>query len=350
MTATRVEVVGLGVSYGAERVVDDLHLAVRPGRLTALLGPSGCGKTTTLKVVAGLLDAAAGDVLFDGGSVLGLPAERRPASMVFQKPLLFPHLSVADNVGFGLRLRRSRREGSAARVAELLELVRLPGLGHRRVGELSGGQEQRVALARALAVDPAVLLLDEPFSQLDAVLRVEVRDLVRQVQRELGVTTLFVTHDQEEAVVMADDIGLLLDGRLEQHGTAAELYEQPASLRVARFLGGANTVAGTRVAGEFRCPLGTFDSTGPDGPAVLVVRQERLALAGDGAGVPGCVTDLAYLGTHLRAGVEVDGTRLVLTLPPGTPAAAGQRVAVRVPPAAVSVLPADGSRHHTGDS
>ncbi|HWG92741.1 MAG TPA: ABC transporter ATP-binding protein, partial [Mycobacteriales bacterium] len=211
-TAVRLE--ALDKTYdGGVRVVEGLDLDVAPGELVALLGPSGCGKTTTLKIVAGLLAPTSGDVLFDGVSVVGSPAERRPVAMVFQKPLLFPHMTVEQNVGFGLRVRGVRGAQARRRVGELLDLVRLPGYEKRRVGELSGGQEQRVSLARALVVEPRVLLLDEPLSQLDAALRVEMRELVRRVQQEVGVTTLFVTHDQEEAVVVADRVALMLDGR-----------------------------------------------------------------------------------------------------------------------------------------
>ncbi|HEU4675640.1 MAG TPA: ABC transporter ATP-binding protein, partial [Motilibacteraceae bacterium] len=199
--STHVALRGLVKRYDgtSENVVDGVDLDLERGTLTTLLGPSGCGKTTALKLLAGLLEPTGGEILFDGASMLGVPPERRPVAMVFQKPLLFPHLSVGENVAFGLRMRRVPVAERRRRVAEMLELVRLPGYESRRAGELSGGQEQRVSLARALVVEPQVLLLDEPLSQLDAGLRVEMRELVRRVQREVGVTTLFVTHDQEEA-------------------------------------------------------------------------------------------------------------------------------------------------------
>ncbi|MBA2495643.1 MAG: ABC transporter ATP-binding protein, partial [Acidimicrobiia bacterium] len=252
MRGTAVTLRGLRKAYQrGVPAVDGVDLEVAPGSLVALVGPSGCGKTTTLKMVAGLLDPDAGDVRFDDRSVVRLPVEKRPVAMVFQKPLLFPHMSVGQNVGFGLRVRRAGKTTITARVAEMLELVRLPGLAERKVGQLSGGQEQRVALARALVTDPEVLLLDEPLSQLDAALRVEMRDLVAGVQRELGVTTLFVTHDQDEAVVLADRVALLLDGRVVQHAEPRAFYERPASMAVARFFGVRNAVAGTVVDGRF---------------------------------------------------------------------------------------------------
>ncbi len=326
---TRVQLQRLEKSYDGAAVVRGVDLTVEPGSLTALLGPSGCGKTTTLRLVAGLLEADAGDVLFDGRSVLGVPAERRPVAMVFQKPLLFPHLTVGENVGFGLRMRRVPRRERTERVGRALELVRLSGLADRRVGEMSGGQEQRVALARALVTEPDVLLLDEPFSALDAGLRVEVRTLVRALQQELGVTTLFVTHDQEEAVSLADTVALMLDGRLAQHGPPRAFYDRPASLAVARFFGGRNEVSAQVRAGTVHSALGSWQSGRPDGPVVLVVRPEAVRLAGDGLAAD--VVDVRYLGTHLALTVRLgDGTPLSLTAPPDSDV--GPRVHLRLRP------------------
>jgi ABC-type Fe3+/spermidine/putrescine transport system ATPase subunit len=227
---TRVELEDIRVGYAAE-VLRGVSAEFRAGELTAVLGPSGCGKTTLLKVVAGLL-AGEGRVRFDGEEMSGVPAERREVAMVFQKPLLFPHLDVRGNVEFGLRMR-----GRTEDVAAMMAMAGVADLAGRRVGTLSGGQEQRVALARALVTRPRVLLLDEPFSALDETLRGEMRSLVRRLQRELRTTTVFVTHDQEEASLVADRIVLLLNGRVEQAGTAAELYGRPATAEAARFFG-----------------------------------------------------------------------------------------------------------------
>jgi putative spermidine/putrescine transport system ATP-binding protein len=227
----------LTVNYGATRALDDFTLTIEEAELVALLGPSGCGKTTALKVVAGLIAPTGGDVRFDGVSVLPIPAERRGATMVFQKPLLFPHMTVAENVGFGLKARRLKKDEIAARVAQALRLVRLEGYERRKPHELSGGQEQRVALARALVTEPRVLLLDEPFSALDENLRGEMRLLVRELQQRLRITTVFVTHDQREAMAVADRIALLLDGRIEQSGAPRDLLLNPHSARAARFFG-----------------------------------------------------------------------------------------------------------------
>jgi ABC-type Fe3+/spermidine/putrescine transport system ATPase subunit len=227
----------LTVNYDATRALGDFTLAIDEAELVALLGPSGCGKTTALKVVAGLLAPASGDVRFDGVSILPVPAERRGATMVFQKPLLFPHMTVAENVGFGLKMRRLKKDEVAARVAQALRLVKLEGYERRKPHELSGGQEQRVTLARALVTEPRVLLLDEPFSALDENLRGEMRLLVRELQQRLRITTIFVTHDQREAMAVADRIALLLDGRIEQSGEPRDLLLNPHSARAARFFG-----------------------------------------------------------------------------------------------------------------
>lgn len=218
-------------------VLRNLCLEVGGGELIVLLGPSGCGKTTLLKIIAGLLDPIDGDLLFGDRVFTGVPAERREAAMVFQKPLLFPYLTVEENVAFGLKMRKIAGDESARRVAEALEMVQLDGFGERKPRELSGGQEQRVSLARALVTRPRVLLLDEPFSALDVGLRGEMRSLVRQIQRRLQITTVFVTHDQEEAVTIADRIALLLDGEIVQVGRPRDFYISPRTPEAARFFG-----------------------------------------------------------------------------------------------------------------
>jgi len=339
--STTVALRALSKTYpgAAEPTVDAVDLAVPAGALVALLGPSGCGKTTTLKMLAGLLAPTSGDVTFDGRSVLGLPAERRPVAMVFQKPLLFPHLSIGDNVGFGLRMRGVPAGQRRERVAQMLELVRLPGLESRRVGELSGGQEQRVSLARALVVEPAVLLLDEPLSQLDAALRVQMRELVRRVQREVGVTTLFVTHDQEEAVVLADRIALMLDGRIEQYDEPAAFYERPATLAAARFFGATNTFPGTVRDRQWSGPLGEFAVDAPDGPGVLVLRQEALMLCPAGQGeVAATVRAVTYLGTATGVELDVRGLGVEVSVSPFLRPAVGDAVGLGIPAAARHVV------------
>ncbi len=223
--------------YGANFVLRDFSLEIAEGDMFGLLGPSGCGKTTALKIVAGLLQPVTGDVRFNGESILNVPTEKRDVAMVFQKPLLFPYLTVAENIAFGLKMRRMPDDQVRQRVTEMLRLVQLEGYESRRPKELSGGQEQRVALARALVTEPRVLLLDEPFSALDENLRAELRLLVRELQHRLGITTLFVTHDQVEAAMVSDRMALLLDGKPEQVGAPRDFYTSPATIEVARFFG-----------------------------------------------------------------------------------------------------------------
>ncbi|RZT83856.1 iron(III) transport system ATP-binding protein [Pseudonocardia sediminis] len=360
MSAPALELRALRAGYGRDApVLDDVDLTVPAGSLTALLGPSGCGKSTLLRVVAGLLAPDAGDVTVGGASVLGVPAERRPVGLVFQKALLFGHLSVGDNVGFGLRMRGVAARDRRHRVREALDLVGLPDLAARRPGELSGGQEQRVALARALVLDPQVLLLDEPFSQLDADLRVRMRELVARVQRELAMTTVFVTHDQQEAVDLADSIALLLDGRLQAHADPAAFYTRPPSLAAARFFGVTNEIPGTFDDGVFRCALGSLRvaAGASPGPGVLVVRPESLRLVSgdarpDGPGSPGSgpsanlvagsVVETRFRGTHRTVVVRLPHrVALTVTLPPDHPAGPGDTVTVHLPPDACTVLPAE---------
>lgn len=337
---------GLTKAFGTTApTVDQVDLDVVPGDLVALLGPSGCGKTTTLKLIAGLLEPTSGDVRFDRVSVLGVPPERRSVAMVFQKPLLFPHMSVGDNVGFGLRMRGVGHAEVDRRVAEMLELVQLPGMQTRRSSQLSGGQEQRVALARALVIEPDLLLLDEPLSQLDANLRVEMRDLVRSIQRAVAVTTLFVTHDQEEAVVLADRIALMLEGRVRQYDQAEAFYRRPATLAVARFFGSANLFAGVVRDRRF---LATFGQVAlaepvPDGPGVLVVRQEAVEVVSEAhpRAFPARVGEAKYLGTHLRVKAQPDGSGDIvhLTVAPDYRLAPGDRIWLHLPPNACHMVP-----------
>lgn len=248
---------GISAGYGPVRVLRQISIDVAAGSLTALLGPSGCGKTTVLNVIAGLVPAAAGEVWLGDQRLTETLAERRRVAVVFQKPLLFPHMSVAENVGFGLAMQGVPIPRRRAAVADALRLVQLEGFADRRPGALSGGQEQRVALARALVTEPRVLLLDEPLSALDESLRGEMRTLIRGLQRRLGVTTIFVTHDQREAVDMADEVAVMLDGTLAQVGPPRVFYGDPASQEVARFFGWC-VIAGSATDGSFRAGGGVF--------------------------------------------------------------------------------------------
>jgi putative spermidine/putrescine transport system ATP-binding protein len=303
---------GLGKRYGDFHAVREVNLQVADGEFLVLLGPSGCGKTTTLRMVAGFIEPTAGHVRLAGNDVTELPPWRRNAGMVFQSYALFPHLSVAQNVAFGLEMRKLPRPDIAKRVEEALALVRLSGLGARLPRQLSGGQQQRVALARALAIRPDVLLLDEPLSNLDAKLRQEVRVEIRELQRQLGLTTVMVTHDQEEALTMADRLVVMNEGSVCQVGTQRELYEKPADRFVAGFVGRSTFLAGAIEApGRFRTEggLALACSGGLPGPASLALRPERLEIAatplsGLDNRLAGTVEFVSYLGAltdiHVR--------------------------------------------------
>lgn len=306
---------------GAVHAVRDLNLEIASGRITALLGPSGCGKTTTLKMIAGLLQPTSGDITFDGKSVLRIPPEKRGASMVFQNYLLFPYMSVGENVAFGLTMRHENKRVIQKKVAEMLELVRLPGFEDRRPKQLSGGQQQRVALARALVIGPKVLLLDEPISNLDAHLRDEMRELIVSIQRELGITTIFVTHDQEEAVVLADKIALMFDGVLHQFDEPSVFYQRPATARIARFFGGVNFLKGHKRGDRVETCLGIMNIDPQpiaDGPVLLTIRPENLKLGEEGENkVNAVVKSRVYCGTHARYKLESQGCTFELVTDAG---------------------------------
>jgi ABC-type Fe3+/spermidine/putrescine transport system ATPase subunit len=347
---TRVSLAGLSKQYGDSYAVRDLTLELPAGKITALLGPSGCGKTTTLKMIAGLIPPTAGDIAFDGASVLRTPAERRGAVMVFQNHLLFPYLSVAENVAFGLAMRRESSASIRRKVSEMLAQVRLAGFEERRPRQLSGGQAQRVALARALVVQPHVLLLDEPLSNLDAHLRDEMRELILDLQRQSGITTVFVTHDQEEAVLLADRVALLLDGQLQQVGEPSAFYERPASAAVARFFGAVNFLPGTRAGHLVHTALGCFHVASlaqSEGPVTLTIRPENVRLccsdqAPEENSIAGVVNRRAYAGTHTRLKVEAAGQRLevVADASQGSRFADGDPVCLHFPPERLWLLPA----------
>ena len=339
-----LELVELTIRYPntAEPAVKALDLVVESGELVCLLGPSGCGKTTILKAIAGLLTPSQGDIRMNGKSLAGVPTEKRSIGMVFQKPLLFPHLDVGGNVGFGLRMRGLDPQMIREKVRRMLRLVQLEGVEGRKVNEISGGQSQRVGLARALVIEPQVWLLDEPLSQLDANLREEMRELILSIQRELGITTLFVTHDQEEAVVLGDRIGLVLEGRLHQIGPPRQLLEEPATLEVARFFGGHNQISGRVEEGMFVSDHGVFRLGQPaaTGPAVLVIRQEAVE-AGEGENsFPARVESTRYMGNHQQVQLVAGGLRVVMNTSSHRLYRPGQTMGVHFPPDRVWVIPA----------
>ncbi|HEY0485040.1 MAG TPA: ABC transporter ATP-binding protein [Mycobacteriales bacterium] len=323
-----VEFEGVRRAFGGTIALDGLDLALAPGELLALLGPSGCGKTTALRVLAGFERPDAGAVRVGGQDVTGVPVNRRDMGMVFQAYSLFPNLSVADNVAFGLRMRKVDGARRRARAAELLELVGLATASDRYPHQLSGGQQQRVALARALAIEPSVLLLDEPLSALDALVRAQLRDEIRRLQLSVGITTLFVTHDQAEALSIADRVGVMRAGRLEQVAAPDEVYARPATPFVAEFVGAMNRLPGRLVAPGRVTVLGQElaadgDATGPD--VDVLVRPEAVEIRADEAG-EGRVVTRTFLGAVTRVTVAMtDGTELLADAPshraPTTPGA-----------------------------
>jgi putative spermidine/putrescine transport system ATP-binding protein len=341
-----VRLEGLHRRYGQVVALDGVDLTLHPGELIALLGPSGCGKTTTLRLLAGLEDADSGRITVAGKDVSHLPASKRDMGMVFQAYSLFPHLTVRQNVAFGLRLRKVSKEQRDRRALEMLDLVGLAEQADRYVSQISGGQQQRVALARALAIEPKVLLLDEPLSALDAKVRAQLRDQIRRIQLEVGITTLFVTHDQEEALAIADRVGVMREGRIEQLGPPTEVYSRPATSFVAEFVGLTNRLPGEVKSGRVAvrgCELPLVEQGVPDGPAVALVRPEAITLAADSTQesgpLVGTVIATTFLGATSRVTVDLGSTTVMaqLATSDATALTAGSRVTLAIRPDPVLV-------------
>ncbi|MBN2583185.1 MAG: ABC transporter ATP-binding protein [Planctomycetes bacterium] len=321
-----IRIVNVVKTFGRVRAVDNVSLETEPGELYFLLGPSGCGKTTLLRAVAGLADIDSGDIYLGDRRITDVPPHRRNTAMVFQNYALWPHMTVLENVAFGLEIRGLGRSERRRRAGQALETVQMGHLGDRKPNQLSGGQQQRVALARALAIEPDCLLLDEPLSNLDAKLRLEMRSEIRRVHRETGLTILYVTHDQKEALSLADRVALMRDGRVEQVGPPRELYHQPASRFAAEFLGETNVLPGrvravTDGAAEIACPFATLKVRGCGGLATersceVLVRPEAVAVVPSNVirptnGMAAKVLDVTFLGELEQIIVAVaDGPEL----------------------------------------
>jgi putrescine transport system ATP-binding protein len=347
--AGALAVEGLTKRFGATPVLDRLDLSIPAGSFVALLGASGSGKTTLLRLIAGLEEPDGGRILLDGEDLAGLPAYERPVNLVFQSYALFPHMSVAGNIAYGLRRESLGGEEVRRRVAETLKLVRLEGFQDRRPRQLSGGQAQRVALARVLAKRPRLLLLDEPMAALDRGLREHTRSELKRLHRELGTTFVLVTHDQEEALAMADRVALLEDGRLVQMGAPEDLYERPETLSVARFVGRINLLAGRAagqgtmevpVLGRVQIPAAIFQ---PGSALTLAIRPERIERGTFGPNVwPARVVDVTFLGDQMLYDMRLPGDIPLKALWParsGAVARPGETITVGWPIAAALVFP-----------
>lgn len=352
--STTVEIRGLRKMYSGTTVVDIPDLKVEAGEFVCLLGPSGCGKTTTLKMIAGLVNPDSGDILFSGESIIDTPPEKRNVGMVFQNYLLFPHMDVFSNIAFGLRMANVPKTQIKARVENVVQLVKLEGLESRFPHELSGGQQQRVAIARAVVMEPRLLLMDEPLANLDAKLRLEMRSFILELQRNLAITTIFVTHDQSEAITLSDRIAVMFRGVISQYDDPRSVFETPATRDVADFIGAENIfkITGADDAGRtsrVRCLLGEVaisPSRMPDGEGVFyaVCRPEHVRLL-DGPSADDCncfegtVTEAIYQGQSMHYIVTVNGQPIRILSAQQTPRKSGTRVWVQFPVDHIWVVP-----------
>ncbi|UOM32989.1 ABC transporter ATP-binding protein [Acuticoccus sp. I52.16.1] len=352
-----VKIDGVAKSFSGTVALEPVWLKIRRGEFLTLLGPSGCGKTTLLNLIAGFLEADGGELFIGDDLVTQVPPHRREIGIVFQNYALFPHMSVAQNVAYGLRTRRVSRAETARRVREALALVKLQDFADRRPRQLSGGQQQRVALARALVIRPRVLLLDEPFSALDRNLRTAMQVELKEIQARLGLTTVFVTHDQSEALSMSDRIAVMSRGRIRQIGTPSEIYDQPQSHFVSTFVGDANLFLADRLPGDgvtldvggTRTDLATYQDELPaPGPVTLFVRPEqcRLAPSGDPGTIPATVALSVYQGSYAELHLDcaaAESGRVMLRVPASEALRAGTPVGIGLPESGPAIFAREGA-------
>ena len=313
-----VELKNISVSFDGERILDDLNLQIKDKEFITLLGPSGCGKTTTLRIIAGFLEPDSGEVFFGNEKINGVPAYKRQVNTIFQRYALFPHLNVYENVAFGLRIKKLPESEIKAKVSDMLSLVNLTGLEKRSIDTLSGGQQQRVAIARAIANHPKVLLLDEPLAALDLKLRKDMQKELKKIQQQLGITFVFVTHDQEEALTMSDRVVVMDNGKIQQVGTPKDIYNEPQNAFVADFIGESNIVDGKMIkdfyvefsGAKFECLDKGFQ---PNEAVDVVVRPEDVDIVGEGKGqLSGVVTSVSFLGVHYEIIVDIGGFKWMI--------------------------------------
>lgn len=316
--AVIIDLQHISVSFDGQPILKDLNLYIRDGEFITLLGPSGCGKTTTLRIIAGFLEPDSGDIIFEGKKINGVPAHKRQVNTIFQRYALFPHLNVFDNIAFGLKQQKKSKEEIRRIVTEMLALVNLKGFEKRNIASLSGGQQQRVAIARALAVEPRVLLLDEPLGALDLKLRKDMQAELKNIQQRLGITFIYVTHDQEEALSMSDTIVVMDSGEIQQIGTPTDIYNEPKNAFVADFIGESNIVDGIMHGDfsvefqgiKFQCVDKGF---GKDEPVDVVVRPEDVDIVPAAEGMlRGVVTSVTFKGVHYEIIVDIDGFKWMI--------------------------------------
>ncbi|MEW9095863.1 MAG: ABC transporter ATP-binding protein [Clostridiaceae bacterium] len=306
-----IEIKNISKSFDGKKVLNNISFKVNEGEFISLLGPSGCGKSTTLKVISGILTPEEGDILFNGESVLNLPIEKRGAVIVFQDYLLFPHMTVKENIEFGLKMHKVNKKIREKKVKDIIELIQLNGYANMYPKELSGGQKQRVAIARAIAVEPKLLLLDEPFSNLDIRLKDSMREFVSNIQRELKISTILVTHDKEEALMLSDNIAVMLNGNIKQFGKPYDLYEKPACKDVADYFGERNYITGEIIEGIFKSPLGEFEIISEkDRNVQAMIPPEKISIVSKDKGIKAKITNKRYAGDRIYYNLICNGIEL----------------------------------------
>lgn len=337
-----IDLKNISVSFDGQPILKDLNLYIRDGEFITLLGPSGCGKTTTLRIIAGFLEPDSGEVIFEGKAINGVPAYKRQVNTIFQRYALFPHLNVYENIAFGLKQKKKSKQEIRSTVEEMLALVNLKGFEKRNINSLSGGQQQRVAIARALAVKPRVLLLDEPLGALDLKLRKDMQVELKNIQKRLGITFIYVTHDQEEALSMSDTIVVMNAGEIQQIGTPTDIYNEPKNAFVADFIGESNIVDGIMHSDfsvefqgiKFQCVDKGF---GKDEPVDVVVRPEDVDIVAPEDGMlKGIVTSVTFKGVHYEIIVDIDGFKWMVQTTEYS--AVGDKIGISVKPDEIQVM------------
>ena len=337
-----IDLKNISVSFDGQPILKNLNLYIRDGEFITLLGPSGCGKTTTLRIIAGFLEPDSGEVIFEGKAINGVPAYKRQVNTIFQRYALFPHLNVYENIAFGLKQQKKSKQEIRSTVEEMLALVNLKGFEKRNINSLSGGQQQRVAIARALAVKPRVLLLDEPLGALDLKLRKDMQVELKNIQKRLGITFIYVTHDQEEALSMSDTIVVMNAGEIQQIGTPTDIYNEPKNAFVADFIGESNIVDGIMHSDfsvefqgiKFQCVDKGF---GKDEPVDVVVRPEDVDIVAPEDGMlKGIVTSVTFKGVHYEIIVDIDGFKWMVQTTEYS--AVGDKIGISVKPDEIQVM------------